>query len=108
MNSAITTTNIDVTFPVPGVDNDTQGFRDNFSAIKNALDTAYTEISALNVIRTNLLTYAVSAPTSSKGASGDKAGTIYATTDTVYVCFNNYVNTTTSIWAKISADSISW
>jgi hypothetical protein len=36
---------IDVTYPVAGVDNDTQGFRDNFSNIKNALNVADAEIS---------------------------------------------------------------
>jgi archaellum component FlaC len=40
---------IDVTYPVAGVDNDTQGFRDNFSNIKNALNVADTEISSLQM-----------------------------------------------------------
>jgi hypothetical protein len=49
MASSITTTNIDVTFPVPGVDNDTQGFRNNFGAIVSALETAKSEISNLDI-----------------------------------------------------------
>ena len=49
MASSITTTNIDVTFPVPGVDNDTQGFRTNFGAIVSALETAKSEISNLDI-----------------------------------------------------------
>lgn len=40
---------IDVTFPVAGRDNDTTGFRNNFSAIKNGLDLASSEISAMQV-----------------------------------------------------------
>jgi hypothetical protein len=40
---------IDVTYPVAGVDNDTQGFRDNFTNIKNALNVADAEISSLQI-----------------------------------------------------------
>lgn len=39
--------NIDETFPVPGQDNDTQVFRDNFTTIKTSLNAAYTEITDL-------------------------------------------------------------
>ena len=45
--SQINTTNIDATFPVQGQDNPSQGFRDNFSYIKIALDTAANEITAI-------------------------------------------------------------
>jgi hypothetical protein len=47
MTSQIITSTLDEDFPVAGVDNDSQGFRDNFSVIKNALDTAASEISEL-------------------------------------------------------------
>lgn len=47
MASSIVTTNIDTTYPVAGQDNDSQGFRDNFTNIKTALDTAKSEISDL-------------------------------------------------------------
>lgn len=46
-NSNINATAIDEAYPVAGVDNDTQGFRDNFSYIKTALNTAKTEITEL-------------------------------------------------------------
>lgn len=46
-NSNINATAIDEAYPVAGVDNDTQGFRDNFSYIKSALNTAKTEITEL-------------------------------------------------------------
>lgn len=42
--SNINTNAINTTYPVPGVNNSTQGFRDNFSSIKQNLDTAGTEI----------------------------------------------------------------
>lgn len=45
--SSINTGSIDVSYPVPGVNNSSQGFRDNFTAIKNNLDTAGTEITDL-------------------------------------------------------------
>ena len=38
---------IDEDYPIAGQDNDSQGFRDNFSIIKIALTTAESEISAL-------------------------------------------------------------
>jgi len=51
MSSNINTVaaNIDATFPVAGQDNSSQGFRDNFSAIKLAFSTATTEISNLQL-----------------------------------------------------------
>ncbi len=47
MTSAINTTQIDETFPVAGQDNNSQGFRDNFSRIKTALTVAGSEITTL-------------------------------------------------------------
>jgi hypothetical protein len=45
--SDINTNKINVTYPVPGVNNSTQGFRDNFTSIKTNLDTASQEITEL-------------------------------------------------------------
>lgn len=47
MSSTINTNSIDVNYPVPGVNNNSQGFRTNFSAIKTNIDTASTEITDL-------------------------------------------------------------
>lgn len=47
MTSTIVYSTIDEAFPVAGKDNDSQGFRDNFSIIKTALTTASTEITGL-------------------------------------------------------------
>jgi hypothetical protein len=47
MASNIVSTTIDATFPVAGVDNDTQGFRDNFSIIKDNFAAAKAEIDSL-------------------------------------------------------------
>lgn len=55
MTSAIVTSTINEAFPVAGVDNDSQGFRTNFSTIKTSLIAAASEISDLqdNVVRTD-------------------------------------------------------
>lgn len=47
MPSNINTTNLDETYPVAGQDNNSQGFRDNFSTIKTNFATAKTEIETL-------------------------------------------------------------
>jgi|TARA_B110000977_G_scaffold47983_1_gene65205 hypothetical protein len=44
-DSDIVYSTIDEAYPVAGVDNDTQGFRDNFNTIKAALTVAKTELS---------------------------------------------------------------
>lgn len=45
--SNINLNNIDVTFPIAGQDNPSKGFRDNWSAIKSALDVAKSELTVL-------------------------------------------------------------
>lgn len=47
MPSAINYNSIDELFPVPGQDNESQGFRENFAVIKDSLQAAKTEIEAL-------------------------------------------------------------
>jgi hypothetical protein len=47
MVSQINWSSIDATFPIAGKDNDSQGFRDNFGYIKNGLEVAQGEITAL-------------------------------------------------------------
>jgi len=47
MASSIISSTIDAAYPVAGVDNDTQGFRDNFQIIKDGLTTAASEITSL-------------------------------------------------------------
>lgn len=45
--STINTNSIDVNYPIPGQNNSTQGFRNNFTAIKTNLNTAGSEITDL-------------------------------------------------------------
>lgn len=56
MTSAIVYETIDAAYPVAGVDNDTQGFRDNFSIIQTGLQTAKTEIDTLQAQTVKLVT----------------------------------------------------
>jgi hypothetical protein len=45
--SSINTSKVNVNYPTAGVNNNSQGFRDNFASIKNNLDAAGTEITDL-------------------------------------------------------------
>jgi hypothetical protein len=54
MASNITYTTIDEQFPVAGQDNDSQGFRDNFSIIKENFRNSILEIEALQDTRARL------------------------------------------------------
>lgn len=47
MSSNINYTTIDESFPIAGQDNNTAGFRDNFTSIKTAFQVAKTEITTL-------------------------------------------------------------
>lgn len=47
MTSSINYSGVDETFPIAGVDNETQGFRENFAVIKNSLAAAKGEIEDL-------------------------------------------------------------
>ena len=54
MASNIVPGNIDGTFPTAGQDNSSQGFRDNFTAIKNNFTNAVTEIVNLQTNKANM------------------------------------------------------
>ena len=71
MTSNINANNIDATFPVAGVDNDSQGFRTNFTNIKNNLAYAKTEIGELQdkvILKSGLLTNGSTLDNSMAGA----------------------------------------
>lgn len=50
---------IDINYPIPGQDNDTQGFRTNFSNLKNALVGAADEITNLQLFADDVAYMAV-------------------------------------------------
>lgn len=130
---------LDLEYPIAGVDNDTQGFRDNFARINSAFTATANEITNLqllvnsaiststefatsiaNTVTTTVLntvtsflststTYAVAAPTTSKGSPNDKKGMVFATTASIYVCFANWTAPgTADIWAKVDTVGQTW
>ena len=68
MASNISVSGINAGFPVPGISNDSQGFRDNFASIVTALSTAATEITVLQG------SYNATGPTGDTGPSGGPTG----------------------------------
>jgi hypothetical protein len=55
MTSQIIFSTIDTTYPIPGRDNDSQGFRNNFSVVKAGLEIANEEISLLQANKADLV-----------------------------------------------------
>jgi hypothetical protein len=97
MASQINPNNIDVTYPIAGQDNDTQGFRTNFTNIKNNFLVASQEITNIQsslASAPNLTTVPVSS--SAPGTVGQLA---YDSTH-LYVCVaaNTWVRTTLATW----------
>jgi hypothetical protein len=91
MTSLINPNNIDITYPIAGQDNDTQGFRDNFSNIKNNLAVAASEISALQSnVALALTTTSIPAHNNSTGITGQVA----------FDSTNLYVCVATNTWVK--------
>ena len=72
----------------------------------NAASAGVTVGSPINIFRemnySNML-YATDVPSSPMGRPGDRAGTVAATSSSVYMCYADYVNTTTQIWTKLTA-----
>ena len=79
MASKIVPGNVDGTFPVAGKDNSSQGFRDNFTAIKNNFTNAKTEIESLqtNAVQTNTAN-SFNDNVVSRATLKDTAETVYA------------------------------
>jgi hypothetical protein len=78
MASNIVPGNIDGTYPVAGQDNSSQGFRDNFTGIKNNFTEAKTEIEALQSNKANLnATNNFSGNTISNAVLKDNGETVY-------------------------------
>jgi hypothetical protein len=103
------TSNINVSFPVAGEDNDTQGFRDNWSIIStgfttvgNSVNDLQTVVSALNTRFTNS-----NVPTSSKGVAGDDFGMIASDGSYLYFCYGAY-NGSSNIWARVATTGGTW
>lgn len=114
MSSTSTTfiNSINTNYPVPGVDNDTQGFRDNFSNIKSALGTVAGEIGnfQLNGVTTNGLndfSYIGSLSRAVLDSYGESVGTnTFSTDDTINALEGNYQKV--SVNTSLNIDVIDW
>ena len=103
MASNISTGDINSAFPVAGVDNDSQGFRTNFTNIRSNFITAASEITALQTNVSTLQTTISSAVTANaapatSGSIGSQ-GQIAIDTNYLYICI------ATNTWKRISLSS---
>ena len=100
---------IDITFPVAGQDNDTQGFRDNYAAIVTGMLVTGNAIGELQTVVNNINTRVnnTNIPTTSKGVSGDQPGQIASDGNYVYVCYGTY-DGISDIWAKVTTTGVPW
>jgi hypothetical protein len=76
--SNIITNNLDVTYPIAGQDNDTQGFRDNWNGIQSNFITAYNEITALQTNVGIVQTTFLPSYTGNLSAGNISVGNVYA------------------------------
>lgn len=114
MASNIVSTTIDETFPVAGVDNDSQGFRDNFSIIKENFGYAKTEIEDLqnntakinanNSFANNTLSV-VNFNKSTETAYDVTSSTITTDTD---ISFNNGHHIVVKVGANVTLTFVDW
>lgn len=74
--ATIDTSGIDALYPIAGVDNDSQGFRDNFAAIKTALESAVGIDTVQTVTNKTLTSPTITNPTVSGSLNLDTAGNI--------------------------------
>jgi hypothetical protein len=99
MASQINPNNIDITYPIAGQDNDTQGFRTNFTNIKNNFVVASAEISAaqakLTTITTSPTVILPSKPPTS--TAGGVKGQMYFDDKNFYYCY------ATDAWRRIDS-----
>jgi hypothetical protein len=104
MASTINTGSIDTAFPIAGQDNDSQGFRDNFTNINDNFVTAKDEITAL---QDEIATVAipVTVPVSAKGSPGDRRGMMASDASYMYMCILDYTNGVDDIWVRSAASA---
>jgi hypothetical protein len=97
MASTINPVNIDITYPIAGQDNDTKGFRDNFTNIKNNFSVAAREITNIQATLASTPTL-TTAPVSATAAG--TAGQIAYDSTHLYVCIatNTWIRATFASW----------
>ena len=77
---------IDALYPVAGQDNDSQGFRDNFSNIKNTLTKVKTDLSAIDGTTAQGVAHSVDDGVHTNDFNGNiiQEAKLIATTETIY------------------------
>ena len=97
MASNINTTGINTSYPIAGQDNDTQGFRTNFTSIKQNINIVGNEITVLQAKAA--VAPAIVGEPASPTAIGT-AGSIAYTTTHLYICVatNTWVRASLSTW----------
>lgn len=87
------------------------------AAVASAIASANTVTSVLQTVNSNTNRIAAleatgwrdsGGPFNNYGAPGDKQGMFYSTTDTLYVCIQDYVGTGTPIWVRYTGGYIYW
>jgi len=96
MASNINATDIDITYPVAGQDNDTQGFRTNFTVIQENFNIAASEISSLQA---NSASYATTTTPPVSSSSAGTPGQIAYNSSYIYVCI------ATNTWVRASVSN---
>lgn len=101
MASSIISTTIDETYPVAGQDNDSQGFRDNFTIIKDnfafaktEIETLQTDAAKLNV--SNAFSYNTQSQTVTKEVTKTRVDSTVAASGTSNIQFSN------SNWVEVN------
>ncbi len=101
MASNINTSIIDTTFPIAGQDNDSQGFRDNFTNTNQNFIAAKTEIEALQ----NEEIIQFPAPPVNTGNPTDTKGKISYDAAYMYLCIDDYTTGVPVIWIRTPLDA---
>jgi hypothetical protein len=98
MSSTVTnySQRINSLYPTPGVDNDTQGFRDNFSNIKNALISAADELTNLQLNQSRLLKTGATVTIQGAVSSGAAGATILVNSATITTTGSEDISTSTN------------
>jgi len=108
MSSTISnfTSILDVTFPIPGVDNDTQGFRDNYAIIAGGLSALGNEVTDLQASTSTLLSLINTLTNSISNPNSITVNTTVTTVDleTVSITANSINVRTVSSTATITAN----
>lgn len=128
MTSAINTSPINPNYPVPGINNSSQGFRDNFASIQTNLNTAANEITQLqnssllkqalpgqvlnndmaNTAIQNALTIGFRNTVTPMGANLSSGSTLYVNPQVSDVFWGTFQTSNVAVTANLNFEANSW